>query len=109
MTGGPDDVYLVLVTGPDPETLEELGRRVVEEELAACVNVVPTIASVYRWEGEVKEASEALALLKTTARRLDALETRVRSAHPYDEPEFVSFRVDGGSGSYLGWIVESVS
>jgi periplasmic divalent cation tolerance protein len=86
----------------------ELGRRLVDERLCACVNVVPGLTSVYRWEGAVEEAGEALALLKTTRRRLDALEARVRELHPYDEPEFLAFEVDRGASSYLAWVAESV-
>lgn len=103
-----DGVCLVLVTGPDEEAMAELGRRVVEERLCACANVVPGLASVYRWEGAVEEAEEALALLKTTRRRLDALQARVGELHPYDEPEFLAFDVDRGAPSYLAWVAESV-
>lgn len=105
---GGDGVSLALVTGPDRETMAELGRRVVDERLCACANVVPGLASVYRWEGDVEEAEEALALLKTTRRRLGALRARVRELHPYDEPEFLAFDVDRGEPSYLAWVVESV-
>lgn len=106
--GAGDEVCLVLVTGPDEETMAELGRRVVDRRLCACANVVPGLTSVYRWEGAVEEAEEALALLKTTRRRLDALEARVRELHPYDEPEFLAFDVDRGAPSYLAWVAESV-
>jgi periplasmic divalent cation tolerance protein len=106
--GGGDDTYVALVTGPDRETLAGLGRRVVEERLCACANVLPGVLSVYRWEGTVEEDPEALALLKTTGDALDALRDRVLELHPYDEPEFVALRVDGGSASYLGWIADSV-
>ena len=102
------DVRLALVTGPDEE-LRRLGERLVNERLAACVNVVGGVTSVYRWEGAVERATESLALIKTTAGRLDELQARVLSLHPYDEPEFVSVGVDGGSGSYLRWVAESVS
>lgn len=106
--GPGEDVYLALVTGPDRETLSALGRDVVEEGLCACVNVLPGVSSIYRWRGEVQEDPEALALLKTTGTALDGLRDRVLELHPYDEPEFVAFRVDRGARSYLGWIVESV-
>lgn len=102
------EVVLILVTGPDEETLRRLGRRLVNERLCACVNVVPGLTSVYRWEGAVEEASEALALLKTTPARIDALEARVEELHPYDEPEFLAFGVELGSSSYLAWVAESV-
>lgn len=102
-------VYLVFVTGPDRRTLLDLGRRLVEERLTACTNVWDGIASVFRWEGEVQEEREAMALLKTTAGRLDALRRRLMELHPYDEPEFLAMAVDTGSLSYLGWVVDSVA
>lgn len=105
---GTDRVYVVLVTGPDREGLLELGRRTVEEGLAACVNVTDGVRSVYRWEGQVHEEDEALAIAKTTSGRLDALEARVRELHPYDEPEFVALPVERGSPSYLAWVAEAV-
>ena len=99
---------VVLLTGPDRSTLEALGRRVVEERLAACVNVLGGLRSIYRWQGAVEEADEALALVKTTAGRLEALRERVLALHPYDTPEFVALAVDAGSEDYLRWIEESV-
>lgn len=100
---------MVLVTGPDRETLAALGRTVVEERLAACANVLGGVTSVYRWQGEVVEEGEAMALLKTTEARLDALRERVRELHPYDTPEFVALRVTSGSADYLSWIDQAVS
>ena len=102
------DVRLALVTGPG-EDLRRLGRRLVNERLAACVNVLDGVTSVYRWEGAVERASESLALIKTTAARQEALRERVLALHPYDEPEYLALEVDGGSASYLRWVAESVS
>lgn len=101
-------VHLVFVTGPDRESLRALGRAAVEERLAACANLWDGLESVYRWKGEVEEASEALVLLKTTGGRLEALRRRVVELHPYDEPEFVAVAVDAGSPSYLRWVADSV-
>lgn len=102
------EVRLVLVTGPGDE-LRRLGERIVNDRLAACVNVLDDVTSIYRWEGAVERAGESLALVKTTADRLDGLRERVLSLHPYEEPEFLTLAVDGGSASYLRWVVESVS
>lgn len=112
--GGGDTVRdpsarVVLVTGPDRETLVGLGRTLVEERLAACANVVGNVTSVFRWEGAVEEESEAMALLKTSEPRVDALRRRVLELHPYETPEFVSLRVDAGAADYLGWIEGAVS
>lgn len=103
------EACLALVTGPDREAMAELGRRVVDERLCACANVVPGLTSVYRWEGAVEEAEEALALLKTTRDRVDALQARVLELHPYEEPEFLAFDIDRGARSYLAWVAESVA
>ena len=115
MSGGPagggeegHPVHLVLVTGPDRSTLRQMGRRLVEERLCACANVLDGMTSVYRWKGRVEQEPEALALLKTTAAQLEALEDRVVELHPYDEPEFLAFGVDRGSASYLAWVAGAV-
>lgn len=107
--GRVESVRVVLVTGPNRETLAELGRTVVRERLAACVNVLDGVVSVYRWEGEVREASEAMAVLKTSAGRVDPLRERILELHPYDTPEFLALEVEGGAPEYLRWIEESVS
>lgn len=105
---GPEAVRVVLVTGPDRGKMMDLGRDVVEAGLAACVNLIDGVRSVYRWDGRVHEEDEALAVIKTTRGRLDELEARVRELHPYDEPEFVALEVEAGSLSYLEWVAESV-
>jgi periplasmic divalent cation tolerance protein len=86
-------VMVILVTGPDPETLSDLGRTVISERLAACVNVLGGVRSIYRWKGNVQEDAEALALVKTSRDRVRALEARLRELHPYEEPEFLAFEV----------------
>ena len=102
-------IVVVLVTGPDRETLVEIGRRVVENRLAACANVLDGVSSVYRWKGRVEEAGEALAILKTTPARTGPLEDSVRALHPYEEPEFIVLPVLGGSDSYIEWVARSVA
>ncbi|MFQ5890004.1 MAG: divalent-cation tolerance protein CutA [Gemmatimonadota bacterium] len=102
------DVFVVLLTGPDLATLRRIGRSVVAEKLAACVNVVPAVTSVYRWQGEIMEEGEGLAILKTTRSALSALEDRVRELHPYEVPEFLALPVVTGAEEYLEWVVGSV-
>jgi periplasmic divalent cation tolerance protein len=102
-------VRVIFVTGPEANTLQSLGRVLVEEGLAACVNVLPGITSVYRWEGETREDQEALALIKTTEDRVDATRLRVMELHPYDVPEFIAMEVAEGSSAYLRWVRESVT
>jgi periplasmic divalent cation tolerance protein len=105
----PGDAMIALVTGPDRDSLLRIGRTTVEEQLAACVNVLDDIVSVYRWQGAVEQEAEALAIFKTSSARIASLRDRVLELHPYDEPEFVALRVDFGSHSYLAWILDSVS
>lgn len=102
-------VRVVLVTGPEPATLESIGRVLVEERLAACVNIIPGVTSVYRWEGEIRADSEALAVIKTTEDRVQAARLRVTELHPYEVPEFVALEVVEGSPAYLQWVRESVA
>lgn len=104
----PDDVAIVLVTGPDRPTLRALSRTLVEERLIACANVVDGVTSIFRWKGAIEEDAEALAILKTTARRLEAVERRVRELHPYDVPEVLALPADRGSEPYLAWVRDCV-
>lgn len=100
-------VAVVLVTGPAAE-LEALAERAVEERLAACVNLIPGVRSVYRWEGAVHRDAETLAVLKTTPAALGALQARVLELHPYDVPEFLALPVETGSGPYISWIADCI-
>lgn len=104
MTG----VRLVFVTGPDAATVGRLARTLVEERLIACANLVDGVRSIYRWEGRIEEAGEALAILKTTAERVEALQARILELHPYDVPEILAVPVSGGAEAYLDWVGASV-
>lgn len=95
---------VVLVTFPDAASAQRVARALVEERLVACVNVVPGVTSVYRWEGAVEEASEVLAIMKTTSDRLGELETRVRALHAYDTPEFVALEPSHVEARYQAWL-----
>ena len=85
-----------------------LGRTLVDERLAACVNVLPAMTSVYRWKGQVEQDREQQVIIKTTRDRLAALEARVRELHTYELPEFVIIEAGGGAEAYLAWVEESV-
>lgn len=102
------DVCAVLVTAPDAEVGERLGRAMVEQRLAACANVVPGMVSVFWWEGAVQRSEEALLILKTTAPRLRELEARLIELHPYEVPEVLAIGVQGGHEPYLAWVREEV-
>ncbi|MFQ5537214.1 MAG: divalent-cation tolerance protein CutA [Gemmatimonadota bacterium] len=103
------EVCIALVTAPDSETAERVGRTLVEERLAACVNILPGVVSVYRWEGRVVREGEVLAVLKTTCAAGKRLVQRVRELHPYDVPEVLILNVDEGSAPYLDWVVGEVA
>ena len=85
-----------------------LGRALVDERLAACMNILPAMTSVYRWKGLVEQDREQQVIIKTTRDRLPALEARVRELHIYELPEFLVIAAGGGSEAYLEWVEESV-
>ena len=89
---------------PNTVTAARIARALVEERLAACVNVLPGVHSVYRWQDKVEQADEVLLLIKTVPARLDALVARVRALHPHELPEVVVVEVAGGLPAYLDWI-----
>ena len=97
------DVQVVLVTAPE-EVAGDLARTLVAERLAACVNIVPAVRSIYRWQGRLAEDSEVLLIAKTHCDRVAALSERVRELHPYDLPETLALPAVGGNPAYLGWV-----
>jgi periplasmic divalent cation tolerance protein len=104
MSAGPADVRVAFVSAPDLDVARRIGRALVAERLAACVNLVPGVTSIYRWQGEVQEDAEVLLVVKTRAERLPALAERLRVLHPYALPELVAWAPDGGSAPYLAWV-----
>jgi periplasmic divalent cation tolerance protein len=98
------DVQVTLVTAPDEDVARRIARALVEEGLAACVNLVPGVRSVYRWRGAVQEDVEVLLVVKSRADRAEALGARVRALHPYDLPEVLALPTAGGSAAYLDWV-----
>jgi periplasmic divalent cation tolerance protein len=102
-------VVLVLTTLDASADATALARTLVAERLVACVNILPVMTSIYRWQGSVAEDREQQVIMKTTSDRVPALEARLRQLHTYEVPEFVVIPVSGGSAAYLGWVVESVS
>jgi periplasmic divalent cation tolerance protein len=102
------ECIVVLVTAPDADAGARIARTLVEEKLAACGNVVPGLRSIYRWQGKVEDASEALLLVKTTRERFKEIVDRVRAIHPYELPEIVALPIAAGYDEYLDWIVGSL-
>ncbi|HTY99640.1 MAG TPA: divalent-cation tolerance protein CutA [Rhodocyclaceae bacterium] len=99
-----DEVLLVLTNLPDTETADKLAAHLVENRLAACVNVLAPCRSTYRWQGTVERAEEVPLLAKTTAARYGALEAAIRSQHPYELPEIVAVPIARGLPDYLAWV-----
>jgi uncharacterized protein involved in tolerance to divalent cations len=103
------DELIVFVTTPANDSAERIADALVEERLAACVNILPAVRSVYRWQGELTRDNESLMIIKTTVERYSELESRVKELHSYDTPEVVAFRIERGSTAYLKWLKESTS
>lgn len=102
-------LLLVLSTFPDAATARTAAEALVNERLAACVNLLRGVESVYRWEGKVESGAEVLAVIKTTGERYPALESRLRELHPYDVPEIVALPAAAVAESYLQWVADSSS
>ncbi len=102
-------IRLVLTTLPNAEIAGALARSLVEEGLAACVNILAPCRSVYRWQGAVREDGEILLFIKTTAELYPAVETYLRKQHPYELPEIVALDVAAGLPDYLQWVAQSTS
>lgn len=99
---------VVLVTAPSESFALELGRALVDERLAACVNVVPGLTSIYLWEGRREETAEALLLIKTWSEGYAALQRRILQLHPYSVPEVLGLPVAEGAPAYVRWVRESI-
>lgn len=102
-----DKVLVLTTTGSEAEA-KRIAQALVERRLAACVNIVPRIQSVYKWEGKVETAEEFLLVIKTTKARSADVQAAIRELHSYDLPECISISMEGGSAEYLKWIEESV-
>jgi periplasmic divalent cation tolerance protein len=103
------DKVVVLVTCGSAKEARRIAKAVVEQKLAACVNVLDArVESIYRWKGKVESAREVLLVAKTSRRRLAALQKKIEQLHSYDVPEIIALPIVAGSRGYLGWISESV-
>ncbi len=100
--------YLFLVTVPSIDLGKKIASALVESKLAACVNIVQNIFSIYEWKGNVEESSEHLLLIKTMEDKCDALIKKVVELHSYDTPECIGFKIEKGSQKYLKWLQEAV-
>jgi len=100
---------VVLVTAPSADEAARMGRVLVDERLAACVNVVGPIRSIYRWEAKIEDEQEHLMLVKARRTDVDAIAARVRALHPYDVPEVIALDVTAGSAPYLQWLLDGTT
>jgi periplasmic divalent cation tolerance protein len=103
------DKRIVLTTAESEEEARKIAKHLVEKRLAACVNIVPRVTSIYRWQGKVDEASEWLLIAKTTEGAFAGARAAISDLHSYELPECVCLTVDDGSPTYLEWIADSVS
>jgi periplasmic divalent cation tolerance protein len=99
--------YLVITSWPDLDGAKQQAKRWVEQKLAASVNILPQMDSVYRWKGEIRHGKEHKIFVKTSAERLDSLGREIRNTHPYDVAEILHFRIDSADTDYLDWIRRS--
>ena len=100
---------LAFVTAPNKDEGARIAELLVSERIAACVNIIGGIESIYRWEGEVTRDSEVLLIIKTTDERYAELERRVIELHSYTTPEIIAFRIERGSEAYLRWLRDSTA
>ena len=103
------EFVIVLTTFPADGDAEALARTLVTERLAACVNVLPPMLSIYMWKAAVENASERQLVIKTTSARITALQDRLKALHPYEVPEFLVVPISEGTPDYLSWLTESTS
>lgn len=103
------DKRIVLSTAGSEEEARKIAHYLVEQKLAACVNIVPQIQSVYRWQGSIESSREWLLLIKTSVGNFEAVHKAIRELHSYELPECISIPIEEGSAEYLRWIADSLS
>ena len=99
-----EDILIVFITVPSQEEGERIGANLVESRLAACVNVIPQVSSIFRWQGKIEKENELLLVIKTTRDRMDELTSKIKELHSYDVPEILAVPVFAGSKDYIDWV-----
>lgn len=105
----PNQYQLVLCTCPDQDSAQTIANQLVDQGLAACVNILPGITSVYSWQGKRETAQEQLLVIKTTKNVYDVLEKAIIGLHPYELPEILAVNIENGNTGYLNWISDCIS
>ena len=105
----PEEMIMVVSNMPNAEVATAIAHELVGRQLAACVNILPGVHSVYRWQGAVEEASEVTVLIKTRRVCYAALEAAITTLHPYDVPEILALPITSGLPAYLGWLADSTA
>ena len=100
-------ILLALSTFPDAETARRISNQLVTEKFAACASVLPGVESIYRWKGKIETGNETLVFFKLSENRQPAFQEKLRSLHPYEVPEIIFVKIDGGLPEYLRWVTES--
>ena len=104
-----EDAIVVFMTAPNVEEATRLAELLIGAHLAACVQILPEMESVYRWEGKIERQSEILLLAKTTTAKFAELEREVRALHSYETPEIIAVPIVAGSSPYLAWLIDSLN
>jgi periplasmic divalent cation tolerance protein len=104
MKGSAAQILVIMVTAANQKEAVRIGKRVVKAKLAACVNIIPAIQSIYRWKGKVVKSQEVLLIFKSTKARYGALEKTIKAIHTYDTPEIIALPVKKGIAQYIGWV-----
>jgi periplasmic divalent cation tolerance protein len=102
-----DQILLAISTFPDAETASRVAQTLVEEKFVACANLIPAVHSIYRWKEKIETAGEVIVVFKTIQDRQAAFEEKLRSLHPYEVPELIFIKSDGGSPDYLRWVIDN--
>jgi periplasmic divalent cation tolerance protein len=102
-------VLVVLVTASSRKEAGRIGQAAVKEKLAACVNILSAVTSIFRWQGKVQRSREALLMLKTTEHRYPALERLIRSMHSYEVPEIIALKINKGLSRYTAWVEQETT
>ena len=104
-----NDPIIILTTVSSKKEAELIGSKLIDKELAACVNIIPNIKSIYYWEGKINKDSEYLLIIKTVKRAEEDIFENIRKLHSYDTPEMITIPITGGEKSYLNWLSKSVA